>query len=122
MVESYMDLWIFYMQGAWIDDSLKGMTVTKWVSELVEKLEVLRDGAVDMGRRMSEKRKEGKDKGRKYKELEVGEKVKIRIPVLIATLEDSWEGPYTIVKKYSAVPWFSQAQILHFLEGGMGKY
>ncbi len=52
---------------------------------------------------MSEKRKEGKDKGRKYKELEVGEKVMIRIRGLIATLEDSWEGPYTIVKKCSAV-------------------
>ncbi len=32
----------------WIDDSLKGMTVTKWVSELAEKLEVVRDGAVDV--------------------------------------------------------------------------
>ncbi len=71
--------------------------------QLTERLECLRDIAVKNGLNVSEKRVKNKDKGRICKELQVGDKVMCRVPGVLTSLQDAWEGPYTVTKKCSKV-------------------
>jgi len=84
------------LYSGWVDETLQGVSISKWVDELAERLEVLRDVATCVGKKSGEKRKCEKDKGRTFKEVEVGEKVLVRIPGICSNLQDAWEGPPTL--------------------------
>ncbi len=77
----------------------KGLGLGAWTEDLCNRLEVLRDVAVRNGLVESAKRKVYYDKGKSERVLCEGEKVLCRIPGMVAKLDDSWEGPYIIVKK-----------------------
>ncbi len=79
------------------------MGLGAWTEDLCNRLEVLRDVAVRNGLVESAKRKVYYDKGKSERVLCEGEKVLCRIPGMVAKLDDSWEGPYIVKKKLSAV-------------------
>ncbi len=81
----------------------KGLGLGAWTEDLCNRLEVLRDVAVRNGLVESAKRKVYYDKGKSERVLCEGEKVLCRIPGMVAKLDGSWEGPYIVKKKLSAV-------------------
>ncbi len=81
----------------------ENLAVGVWVEELCERLEILRDIAVRNGLLESRKRKAYYDKGKCERVLSEGDKVLCRIPGMAAKLDDSWEGPYLVLKKLNAV-------------------
>ncbi len=87
----------------WRNKECEGLAVGTWVEELCDRLEILRDVATKNGLVESEKRKNTYDKGKCERVLCEGDKVLCRIPGLNGKLEDSWEGPFIVLKKLSAV-------------------
>ena len=87
----------------WRDVDDGELQVSDWVDNLCEHLEVLRNVAYSRATKASRKRKEAYDKGKVDRQLEVGSLVLTRIPGLGSKLEDSWEGPWEVVKKLSSV-------------------
>ena len=81
----------------------EGLAVGVWAEELCERLEILRDVAVRNGLVESGKRKTYYDRGKCARVLADGDKVLCRIPGMVAKLDDSWDGPYIVLKKLSAV-------------------
>ena len=63
----------------------------------------MRNVAYSRVKKATRKRKEVYDKGTVDKQLEVGSLVLTRILGLGSKLEDSWEGPWEVVKKLSSV-------------------
>ena len=79
------------------------MNVCDWVAELQDILEVVRDVLRDKMKVAKEKQKEEYDRTTKLRKFEPGDMVLIRIPGLAAKLEDSWDGPYEVLKSLSDV-------------------
>ena len=77
-----------------------------------ERLEALRDVAARNGQLESEKRKGYYNKGTVVREFVERDKVICRTPGFLGKLEDAWQGPFTILKRVSAVNY-----ILHWGEG-----
>ncbi len=85
--------------AGWSEMIGEGMEVSEWVLQLSDRLETLRDCAVDTGLVESDKRASSYNRGKCDRQLKVGERILCRIPGLAAKLEDSWDGPYCVLEK-----------------------
>ena len=63
----------------------------------------MRDVAVRNALVESGKRKDRYDKASVERSFDVGSKVLCRIPGMVSKLQDSWDGPYTVLQRTSAV-------------------
>ena len=79
------------------------MCVCEWVERLSEKLELMRDCAVEIGAAESAKRKCAYDQGKVNRSLVEGDKIWVRIPGKASKMEDAWDGPYVVLKKLGEV-------------------
>ncbi len=86
-----------------MDRAYECVDVEEWVLKLQDKLSLLHDMAVVHESDSSAKRCLSFNKNRSDRSLEVGSKVIVRIPGLHASLQESWEGPYTVTDKVSRV-------------------
>ncbi len=89
--------------SGWFDNENKRMNVSEWAEKLVDKLEIMRDSAMEYGVRESEKRKEQYDEGKVGRSLDVGDKIWVRIPGKSSKFSDAWDGPYVVEKAVSRV-------------------
>ena len=87
----------------WKSDKLRKLNISSWVDDLCARLEVLRESAMSKAIVESEKRKKFYDRHSVERTFEVGNKVLCRIPGMISKLNDSWEGPFIVQAKFSAV-------------------
>ena len=87
----------------WCEDEFEDLDCGEWADWLVSKLECWHELMRERGVEASRKRKENFDRKAVCRELEVGDLVLIRIPGLTAKLEESWKGPFPVIKKYNRV-------------------
>ena len=99
----YVRMLLDVIYEGWRGKVGEGLAVGVWAEELCERLEILRDVAVRNGLVESGKRKTYYDRGKCARVLADGDKVLCRIPGMVAKLDDSWDGPYIVLKKLSAV-------------------
>ncbi len=79
------------------------LNVCEWVSNMAERLELMRDCAAVKMMKGKESRLMLMNRGTKLREFEVGSKVLYRIPGLNCKLADSWEGPYIVLERTGEV-------------------
>ncbi len=91
------------LYAGWVCDCYKEVEVSKWVMSLQERLKLLHEVAVASASIATAARMKSFNKSKSLRELNVGDKVLLRIPGLHAALEASWEGPYEVVEKVSRV-------------------
>ncbi len=91
------------LYSGWVDRAYECVDVEEWVLKLQDKLSLLYDMAVVHESDSTAKRCLSFNKNRSDRSLEVGSKVLVRIPGLHASLQASWEGPYTVTDKVSRV-------------------
>ncbi len=89
--------------SGWMDRENRKLNVSEWAEMLVDRLEMMRDSAVETGLKESQKRKEFYDDGKVERSLEVGDKIWVRIPGKADKFSDSWDGPYVVDKAVSRV-------------------
>ena len=95
-----LELW----KDMWETEEKRAMNVCDWVAELQDRLEVVRDVLLrDKMKVAKEKQKVEYDRMTKLMKFEPGDMVLIRIPGLEAKLEDSWDGPYEVLKRLTDV-------------------
>ncbi len=88
------------LYAGWKAKDFEKLNACEWTCQLAHRLECLRDVAA---LRSKNERKEGYDKGKSDRKLEIGGKVWCRIPGRNGKLEDSWDGPYVVEKILSDV-------------------
>ncbi len=91
------------LYSGWVDRAYECVDVEEWVLKLQDKLSLLHDMAVVHESDSTAKRCLSFNKNRSDRSLEVDSKVLVRIPGLHASLQASWEGPYTVTDKVSRV-------------------
>ena len=87
----------------WAECEFEELNVEEWAQWLVGKLEVWHDVMREKGEAASKSRKKSFDKKTLVREYEIGDLVLCRIPGMVAKLEESWHGPYSIVGKFNGV-------------------
>ena len=85
------------LYAGWAEDTYQNMSLSSWVENLKEKLEVIQDCAYKSNLLSATKRNEHLNKNKSERTLEIEDTVLMRIPGLRGSLEASWEGPYTVV-------------------------
>ena len=88
------------LKDVWETEEKRMMNVCDWIAELQDRLEVVRDVLRDKMKAAKEKQKVEYDRTTKLRKFEPGDMVLIRIPGLAAKLEDSWDGPYEVLKSF----------------------
>ncbi len=79
------------------------MKMSKWIDGIADRLQLIREEAALAAEKTVERRKELYDKNSKLRELEVGERVRYRIPGMHSALSESWDGFFYVQKKYGKV-------------------
>ena len=82
----------------WTNPTFKSTDIPTWVEQLQDKLEILTESAAFQNHLTKLKQKESKNRHRFTRKYKPGDLVFSRIPGCRATLQASWEGPFTIVK------------------------
>jgi len=85
----------------WAERDLREVDLEQWVLENNERVKSLRESCSLKLRESMEKRKKTWDSKAKIRVFAVGEEILMRKPGLCHKLEDSWEGPFVIVKQNS---------------------
>ena len=85
----------------WAQTNLGDVNLTDWVTVNSERVEMAREKALLCKTKVAGKRKTNWDKTARNREFDIGEEVLIRKPGLNLKLSESWEGPFTIIKKNS---------------------
>ena len=86
------------LHQGWAEVAFKELDVSEWADWLIEKLEVWHDVCKERGQKASGKRKEAFDKKAVERDLEVNDLVLCRVPGMVSKLQESWHGPYRLVK------------------------
>ena len=73
--------------------------VCKWVEELQERFEIIRDCVKEKKEKAKRKMKEEYDKKARVRELKEGSLVLLRVPGLHNKLDDMWDGPFEVCKR-----------------------
>ena len=81
---------------AWVQTELGEIDLQDWILENVERLDSLRDRAVEMYQAKTKQRKETWDVKAKERSFSVDDEVLVRKPGMGVKLEESWEGPYKV--------------------------
>ena len=99
----------------WREEHSRKYNMSKWVEDLVDRLELLRDKADAQKLSGSEGRKARYDKGASWRTLEVGDQVLVRTPGLLGKLQQAWTGPWVVKERCGPVTYKVE------LEDGSGK-
>ena len=91
------------LHAGWLEKQCENSSVSEWISDLCERIELLREKAVWNLYRNSKKRKTLYDRCSKERKFEIGESVLWRAIGMPGKLQDSWLGPYTIEEILSPV-------------------
>ena len=83
---------------SWVQQELGDIDLQEWVLKNTEKIDNLRDKAVDQYHTKSKRRKELWDEKSKERSFVVGDEVLLRKPGMGMKLQESWEGPYKVVR------------------------
>ena len=85
----------------WVQKDLAPIDIEQWVAENSERVKHMRDMAVVNLTSTTEQRKREWDKKAQFRQFDKGDRVYLRKSGLNTKLEDSWVGPYTIIKRNS---------------------
>ena len=91
------------MCAGWAERTVPEADVCEWIYGLQERLRILQDSMMEKGLLETERRKGYYDKTKTERMFKVGDKILCRIPGLASKLEDSWEGPYSVVDRVGEV-------------------
>ena len=86
-----------------MEKQCENSSVSEWISDLRERIELLREKAVWNLDQNSKKRKKLYDRCIKERKFEIGESVLWRAIGMPGKLQDSWPGPYTMEEILSPV-------------------
>jgi len=91
------------LKEGWMIGEVDEHSAVSWLNQLKERMETI----VEMARKQDEKTKKAMkrqfDRGARMREFEPGQMVLVRKPDLQGSLEDSWDGPYEVLRKISPV-------------------
>ena len=87
----------------WVQRDIGPIDLEEWVEVNSERVQRMRDLAIANQLENSTKRKEEWDKQAQFRQFEKGEKVYLRKSGLNTKLEESWAGPYSILKRNSSL-------------------
>ena len=82
----------------WTNMSYSSIDMVSWVQQLNDRLETLRDSATLNNLTARQKQNSPKKNSKSTREYKPGDLVFTRIPGCRATLQASWEGPFTVLK------------------------
>ena len=74
------------------------MNLAEWIDLNIERVETLREKAATKIAETAHERKAKWDKRAKERPFEVGNLVLVRKPGMCAKLEETWDGPFKIIK------------------------
>ena len=86
---------------SWAQTDLGEVDLQEWVLCNAEKVQALRDQAVVRKQQVSRDRKKAWDRKAQVREFVKGDEVYMRKAGINTKLSESWEGPYTVVRKNS---------------------
>jgi len=87
------------LYNGWVQKGLGPINLEEWVQVNTERVQNVRDISIGSQVTNSTKRKEDWDKKAQVRQFEKGDRVHMRKPGLSTKLEESWAGPYTILKR-----------------------
>ncbi len=87
------------LYSGWTNCKFESIDTEDWLLPLHDKLTVIHDLAVSNESKSAEERVLSFNKGKSDWELEIGDRVLLRILGLHGSLQTSWEGPYTVSNK-----------------------
>ena len=88
---------------AWVKQDAGNLDIVDWIELNIERVESLREKSVATSAKAANARKENWDKKAKPRSFKVGDKVLVRKPGMCTKLEESWDGPFTVIKVNSPV-------------------
>ena len=88
---------------AWAEQDAGNLDIVDWIELNIERVESLREKSVATLAKSANARKEKWDKKAKPRSFKVGDKVLVRKPGMCTKLEESWDGPFTVIKVNSPV-------------------
>ena len=91
------------LHKGWVQSNLGSIDLEEWVADNCERVQRLRDKAVVNFKECSRIRKEVWDSKSKPKEFMKGDQVWMRKSGISTKLAESWLGPFTVVKRNSAL-------------------
>ena len=91
------------LKDSWENTEKEKFDVCKWVEELRERLEVIKNCVREKEENSKKRMKDEYDKKAKVWELKEGSLVLLRVPGLNYKLDDSWDVPFEVFKKLSDV-------------------
>jgi len=82
----------------WVGEESKTIDLQEWITENMERVQELQDKTMGNYVGATEKRKVGLDKRAQERSFEKGDQVLYRMPGDGLKLQESWKGPYLVVK------------------------
>ncbi len=87
----------------WMSIEKKSFNVTKWMEELNNRLEKIKDIMYDNGLMAQAKAKQQHDKKTQVRQINEGDMVLLRSPGMLGKLDTAWKGPFEVLRKVSRV-------------------
>ena len=88
---------------SWVDDKKEPSTTVAWVLEMRDKLDQMRELAVDHQLEVQLDTKHRFDKDARERTFAEGDQVLVLLPVGHGKLAAQWQGPYSVIERVSPV-------------------